>query len=589
MEGTSSVLVDQQLPYHKESDQIHRPHKLADHDSGWQTVSYPKRNRKAAPSNPATSKRPSDSLHPNGGSDVFRSIEAYAEERRRKILESRMAAAGSGAVVVTRRGDGDGDEEDSDAEASRGDGAGGAGGEVEKVKQKKPKKPKVTVAEAAARMDAGDLGAFLTDITASYETQQDIQMMRFADYFGRAFASVNAAQFPWVKMFKESTITKLVDIPLTQIREDIHKTSVDWISKRSVEALSSFVLWALDSIMTDLSSHLGSAKGSKKAAQPVSSKSQVAIFLVLAMVLRRKPDALVSLLPTVKDNPKYLGQDKLLVIVWAISQASEGDLAIGLYLWVHTLLPVLSSKSGYNPQSRDLILQLVERILSVPKSRAILVNGAVRKGERLVPPSALDILMRLTFPAAQIKETERLVAIYPTLKEVGLAGPSGSKALKQLALQLSSLAIKGAGEGNPRLASEASDIFLWCLTQNHECYKHWDKIYLDNLEANVVILKKMSNSGFGLDKNSLETLKEILKLFKLKNENALTKLDDPRHALIKESNKYCKVILGRVSGGNSCVKFLVVMSLLALILAVLTQKRDMEKLSAMIVDFAKTA
>lgn len=39
------------------------------------------------------------------------------------------------------------------------------------------------------------------------------------------------------------------------------------------------------------------------------------------------------------------------------------------------------------------------RILSGPKARSILLNGAVRKGERLVPPSALDLLMQSAFPA----------------------------------------------------------------------------------------------------------------------------------------------------------------------------------------------
>lgn len=31
-------------------------------------------------------------------------------------------------------------------------------------------------------------------------------------------------------------------------------------------------------------------------------------------------------------------------------------------MWVHYLLPILASKSGCNPLSRDLILQLVERL-----------------------------------------------------------------------------------------------------------------------------------------------------------------------------------------------------------------------------------
>jgi hypothetical protein len=43
------------------------------------------------------------------------------------------------------------------------------------------------------------------------------------------------------------------------------------------------------------------------------------------------------------------------------------------------------------------------RILSTPKARQVLVNSAVRKGERLIPPSAFEILIRVTFPASSAK------------------------------------------------------------------------------------------------------------------------------------------------------------------------------------------
>lgn len=49
-------------------------------------------------------------------------------------------------------------------------------------------------------------------VQASYDSQQDIQLMRFADYFGRAFSSVGGAQFPWLKMLKESSVAKIVDV-----------------------------------------------------------------------------------------------------------------------------------------------------------------------------------------------------------------------------------------------------------------------------------------------------------------------------------------------------------------------------------------
>ncbi|OMO55484.1 hypothetical protein CCACVL1_27227 [Corchorus capsularis] len=475
------------------------------------------------------------------------------------------------------------EEDDSDAGGAAENGA----SEIKKAKAKKPKKQKVTVAEAASKIDAGELGAFLIDITSSYETQQDIQLMRFADYFGRAFASVSAAQFPWLKIFKESTVSKLVDIPLSNVPDDVYRTSVDWLNRRSSDALDSFVLWSLDSILADLASHQVVAKGSKKVTQQASSKSQVAIFVVLAMALRRKPDVLINMVPKMRENPKYQGQDKLPITVWMIAQASQGDLAVGLYMWVHVLLPMLSSKSSCNPQSRDLILQLVERIISSTKARSILVNAAVRKGERVVPPSALDLLMRMTFPApsARVKATERFEAIYPTLKEVALAVSPGSKAMKQVAQQILKYAVKAAGEGIPELSKEASDTLIWCLTQNPECYKQWDAVYLDNLEASVAILRKLANDWkeLSVKHSTLDPLRETLKSFRQKNEEALTE-EDHDHALLKEAGKYCKLILGRLSKGHGCLKGVLLTSVVivagAAIMSQNVQFLDFHKLSA---------
>jgi hypothetical protein len=45
-----------------------------------------------------------------------------------------------------------------------------------------------------------------------------------------------------------------------------------------------------------------------------------------------------------------------------------------------------------------------------------------------------------------MQATERFEAIYPTLKEVALAGSHGSKAMKQVSQQILSFAVKAAGE-----------------------------------------------------------------------------------------------------------------------------------------------
>ncbi|MCI06183.1 hypothetical protein A2U01_0027240 [Trifolium medium] len=88
---------------------------------------------------------------------------------------------------------------------------------AKKVKQKKPKKPKIpkmTVAEAAAKIDASDLKAFLGDLSDVLEEEENIQMMRFADYFRLAFDSVTAYKFPWVKMFWTESLLKTVEVSL---------------------------------------------------------------------------------------------------------------------------------------------------------------------------------------------------------------------------------------------------------------------------------------------------------------------------------------------------------------------------------------
>ncbi|KAF9683911.1 hypothetical protein SADUNF_Sadunf04G0063200 [Salix dunnii] len=592
-------------------------------EGGWKTVTYSKRNKKQQLSKVSNSSESTSSDHQrsNGVSgekvDVFRSIEQHSEDRRRRIEEEwRRREEESGERDGSKR-----HSDEDDVESDDGGHGGGAGLEVKKVKKPKVKKPKITVAEAAAKIDAGDLAAFLVDITASYETQQDILLMRFADYYGRAFSSVSSAQFPWLKIFKESSVAKLIDIPLAHVSQDVYKTSVDWLGQRSIEALGSFVLWSLDNIFADLASHQGVAKGSKKVVQQSPSKSQgelldifdlseliivlektpsdlkagidktpsfqVAIFVVLAMSLRRKPDVLINLLPVISENPKYQGQDKLPVIVWMIAQASQGDLVVGLYTWIRVLFPMLSGKSS-NPQSRDLILQLVERILSSPKARTILFNGAVKKGERLVPPSALELLMRLTFPvpSARVKATERFEAVYPTLKEVALAGSSGSKAMKQVTQQILNFAVKATGEGSSELSREASDIFIWCLTQNPDSYKQWDMFYLDNLEASVTVLRKLSGEWKDhlVKHSSPDPVKETLKSFRQKNEKALAEERNAGdYASLKEADKYCKAILGRLSRGHGCIRSLfIVTAVLAVGAAVISQKEylDLQKLSA---------
>lgn len=69
-----------------------------------------------------------------------------------------------------------------------------------------------------------------------------------------------------------------------------------------------------------------------------------------------------------------------------------------------------------------MFMCLYIRILAAPKARSILVNSAIRKGERLIPPVALDLLLRVTFPApsARVKVIGITRELFPTKLIVGL-------------------------------------------------------------------------------------------------------------------------------------------------------------------------
>lgn len=51
------------------------------------------------------------------------------------------------------------------------------------------------------------------------------------------------------------------------------------------------------------------------------------------------------------------------------------------------------------------------------------------------------------FESCSVQATERFEAVYPTLKEIALAGSPGSKGMKQMTQQILQFAVKAAGEG----------------------------------------------------------------------------------------------------------------------------------------------
>lgn len=139
-----------------------------DPDHGWQKVTYAKRRRRLQNAADPILDRPNGLPHAGDRSHVFASVEQKALERRRALESAStvVAAAEAGTAAPRSRtaaAASDDEDDDSGAEAPRGEQENGEA--AKKVKQKKPKQPKVTVQDAASKIDAGDLGAFLVEVS----------------------------------------------------------------------------------------------------------------------------------------------------------------------------------------------------------------------------------------------------------------------------------------------------------------------------------------------------------------------------------------------------------------------------------------
>ncbi|KAF8090811.1 hypothetical protein N665_0466s0015 [Sinapis alba] len=174
-------------------------------------------------------------------------------------------------------------------------------------------------------------------------------------------------------------------------------------------------------------------------------------------------------------------------------QTSQGDLSASLYSWAHNLLPLVTISNN----KRCCIVVSLSHWISImlhPKAQTILVDGALREGEPLIPLPSFEILVRLTLyaPTERVKSAKRLEATYPLLKDVALSperagGNNAKKHLPSFALRS---ARKGVVIGNHVLAKIATSIATWCVSENIDCFKHWYILYRENLEASVVLLKE---------------------------------------------------------------------------------------------------
>ncbi|CAA7049493.1 unnamed protein product [Microthlaspi erraticum] len=408
-------------------------------------------------------------------------------------------------------------------------------------------KEKVTLPKAFAKIDPFDLARNLNDLIPSSVEEL---ISKLVVYFGRPLSRVTLEyKYPWSEM----KYLELIDFPFCHIPDEIYNISADWIEKVEDKTLCNFVIWSFEwtrnrlagETTTDLHPELG-------------------VFAALSMILLTRPRVLSPILPLLRP-PKYhieKSPEMIPFIVWMTAQVAQVDICTGLHSWACNLLPLVRDKFQCDPRSMNLIMHLMEKVLSHPLSRGMLLRNAARPGKpRLFPVTSFEILLPLTFRASFEKvneDTERFEKVYPLLKEVALSDAPGIEEMKKVTQHIFAFSFKFAGGGNAVLAKEATSIAIWCLTKNVDCCNHWDKVYMDNLEASVALLENLADEWkdhspkLSSSPRDIRILNLTMKNFVLKNERGLAGGGGGGAGtfLYEEADKYCREISRRLSSSG---------------------------------------
>ena len=105
--------------------------------------------------------------------------------------------------------------------------------------------------------------------------------------------------------------------------------------------------------------------------------------------------------------------------------------------------------------------------------------------------------------------------------------------------------------GNPALANGATAIAISVLTQNVDCFKQWDVLYKENLEASVALLNELvdewKDHSLKLSSSSSDTLtvKHAMNSFRMK-------------VIIMPLLEYSKLLLTNIISDLTCYNIIII-------------------------------
>uniref|UniRef100_A0A383V7Q4 Uncharacterized protein n=1 Tax=Tetradesmus obliquus TaxID=3088 RepID=A0A383V7Q4_TETOB len=210
---------------------------------------------------------------------------------------------------------------------------------AKKQKPKPVRKPKLTVAQVAAGVDVGSLLHWMAEAQLRYSTNETAQVEALSD---RLLVLFREAHFDLGGLLAgQQGLQQASQQPICDMPHPLMNALASFVASVGEGALAAVVAPLTAAVVADVAAAAAAGSGGAAAAAS-AGKSKAGLLVMLAVILRTRPQVLVQASGQMRAAGGQLsGPGRLPVLLWVINQAALAEPAVGVAVWVRVLLPQL--------------------------------------------------------------------------------------------------------------------------------------------------------------------------------------------------------------------------------------------------------
>ncbi|WIA29077.1 hypothetical protein OEZ86_011588 [Tetradesmus obliquus] len=202
---------------------------------------------------------------------------------------------------------------------------------AKKQKPKPVRKPKLTVAQVAAGVDVGSLLHWMAEAQLRYSTNETAQVEALSD---RLLVLFREAHFDLGGLLAgQQGLQQASQQPICDMPHPLMNALASFVASVGEGALAAVVSPLTAAVVADVAAAAAAGSGGAAAAAS-AGKSKAGLLVMLAVILRTRPQVLVQASGQMRAAGGQLsGPGRLPVLLWVINQAALAEPAVGVAVW----------------------------------------------------------------------------------------------------------------------------------------------------------------------------------------------------------------------------------------------------------------